>query len=274
MDKILTVASKEFKDGFRNRWTLAITVIFAILSLGLTYFGAAASGSIGFASLNSTLISLASLAVILIPLIALMIAYNAFVGEYEQGTMLLLLTYPLSRRDMLIGKFLGQGSIIAISSLLGFSTAAAAIIFSSEVETLEVLNAFFWFILSATLLGWVFIAIAYVISLSVEEKSRAAGLALVTWFFFVLVFDLALLAILVASKGDIQSGLLSRILLLNPTDIFRLVNYQVVDATEYGGVLQLAEGTNMSMAGLLSTLLVWIAAPLALAAYLLKKREV
>ncbi|WP_156490739.1 ABC transporter permease, partial [Oleiphilus sp. HI0086] len=159
MDKILTVASKEFKDGFRNRWTLAITVIFAILSLGLTYFGAAASGSIGFASLNSTLISLASLAVILIPLIALMIAYNAFVGEYEQGTMLLLLTYPLSRRDMLIGKFLGQGSIIAISSLLGFSTAAAAIIFSSEVETLEVLNAFFWFILSATLLGWVFIAI-------------------------------------------------------------------------------------------------------------------
>lgn len=274
MDKILTVASKEFKDGFRNRWTLAITVIFAILSLGLTYFGAAASGSIGFASLSSTLISLASLAVILIPLIALMIAYNAFVGEYEQGTMLLLLTYPLSRRDMLIGKFLGQGSIIALSSLLGFSTAAAAIIFSSEVETLEVLNAFFWFILSATLLGWVFIAIAYVISLSVEEKSRAAGLALVTWFFFVLVFDLALLAILVASKGDIQSGLLSQILLLNPTDIFRLVNYQVVNASEYGGVLQLAEDTDLSLAGLFSTLLVWIAAPLALAAYLLKKREV
>ncbi|WP_156495076.1 MULTISPECIES: hypothetical protein [unclassified Oleiphilus] len=61
---------------------------------------------------------------------------------------------------------------------------------------------------------------------------------------------------------------------MNPTYIFRLVNYQVVNAAEYGGVLQLAEGTEMSMAGLLSSLVLWIAAPLAFAAYLLKKREV
>lgn len=274
MDKIFTVAMKEFKDGFRNRWTLAITLIFAVLSLGLTYFGSAASGTLGFASLDSTLISLASLAVILIPLIALMIAYNAFVGEYEQGTMLLLLTYPLSRKDMLIGKFLGQGGIIALASFIGFGTAAAAILVSSDIASLEVISAFFWFILSATLLGWVFIAIAYVISLMVEEKSRAAGLALITWFFFVLVFDLALLAALVASKGDVHSGLLETILMFNPTDIFRLINYQVVGASEYGGVLQVVENSGHTIGSLLFMLVIWILSPLSLAALLLKKREV
>lgn len=160
MDKILTVAAKEFKDGFRNRWIIAITIIFAAFSLGLTYLGSAASGSIGFSSLSSTMISLASLAVFLIPLIALMIAYNAFVGEYEQGTMLLLLTYPVSRSEMLFGKLLGQGSIITTAAILGFGSAATSILITSDVPFSEVLIAFSGFILSAVLLGWVFISIA------------------------------------------------------------------------------------------------------------------
>ena len=112
MNKLFIIASKEFKDGFRNRWIIAITLMYAIFSLGLTYFGSAASGSVGFASLETTIISLASLAVILIPLIALMLAYNTFVGEYEQGTMLLLLTYPISRTTLLLGKFFGQAAMI------------------------------------------------------------------------------------------------------------------------------------------------------------------
>ena len=85
MKQILTVASKEFHDGLRNRWLVSITLIFAILSLGLSYYGAAASGSIGVASLSTTIASLASLAVFLIPLIALLVSYDSFVGEQESG---------------------------------------------------------------------------------------------------------------------------------------------------------------------------------------------
>jgi len=273
MDKIYAVALKEFKDGFRNRWIIAITLIFAVFSLGLSYFGSAASGTLGFSSLSSTMISLASLAVILIPLISLMIAYNAFVGEYEQGTMLLLLTYPLSRTQMLLGKFFGQGIIIAMAALLGFGVAALAIIISSDVPAIEVLQAFAWFIVSAILLGWVFIAIAYVISLVVNEKSRAAGLALITWFVFVLVFDLALLALLVGTKGDVDGQLLSYLLLVNPTDVFRLINYQIVNAGEYSGVLQIAQETQTNLVVLFGVMLAWIALPLALAGTIFQKRE-
>ncbi len=67
MKQILTVANKEFRDGLRNRWFVSITLIFAILSIGLSYYGTAASGSVGVASLSSTIASLASLAVFLIP---------------------------------------------------------------------------------------------------------------------------------------------------------------------------------------------------------------
>jgi len=272
MDKILTVAAKEFKDGFRNRWIIAITVIFAVFSLGLTYLGSAASGSIGFSSLSSTMISLASLAVFLIPLIALMIAYNAFVGEYEQGTMLLLLTYPISRYQMLFGKLLGQGSIITIAAILGFGSAAISILITSDADQTEVIKSFSGFILSAVLLGWVFISIAYVISLLANEKSRAAGLALIIWFVFVLVFDLVLLAVLVTSKGDLSNQLIGYLFYFNPTDIFRLMNYHIAGASELGGALQIAQQTSFS--NLIIALILWILIPLGLASYLFKKRDI
>tara|TARA_R110001592_G_scaffold252395_2_gene515109 strand:- start:3015 stop:3839 length:825 start_codon:yes stop_codon:yes gene_type:complete len=273
MDKIWVVAVKEFKDGFRNRWMIAITLIFAICSLGLAYFGSAASGILGFSSLSSTMVSLSSLAVILIPLIALMIAYHSFVGEYEQGTMLLLQTYPLGKVQMILGKFVGQGTILAISSLLGFGVAAFAISFSSELPVAEVLIAFSWFILSATLLGWVFIAIAYTISLSVSEKSRAAGLALVIWFFFVLVFDLSLLALLIGTKGDLSSELMTFLLMLNPTDVFRLINYQIIQTGELTGVLQVMQESSISLPSLFLVLIAWIIFPLALSGLLFQRRE-
>jgi Cu-processing system permease protein len=273
VDKLYTVAAKEFQDGLRNRWIGAITLIFAVLSLGLAYFGSAASGTLGFASLDSTIISLASLAVVLIPLIALMLSYNAFVGEYEQGTMLLLLTYPLSRAQLLLGKFLGQGAILAVSALLGFGVAALAIICFSESDTAQVIRAFGAFIVSAVLLGWVFVALAYVISVLVSEKSKAAGLALLVWFLFVLVFDLALMALLVASEGHINSKVLPLLLLFNPTDIFRLINYVVIDAESYGGVLQLAQQSQPTLSQLYFVMVMWVVIPLTLA-WLVFKRKV
>jgi Cu-processing system permease protein len=274
VNKLLIVAGKEFRDGLRNRWIIAITLIFAVLSLGLAYFGSAAAGSIGFASLQSTIISLASLAVILIPLIALMLAYHAFVGEYEQGTMLLLITYPLSRGQLLLGKFLGQGMILAVAAIIGFGLSAITLILFSDANASEVLQAFGWFIGSSILLGWVFIAMAYVISVMANEKSKAAGLALLLWFLLVLVFDLALLALLVATEGKLDSGFLSAALLFNPTDVFRLINYMALDVEQFTGVLQLAEISRPSLAGLLSVLCGWIIAPLSLAWLLFKRRAI
>jgi Cu-processing system permease protein len=274
MHSLFIVAGKEFLDGFRNRWIIAVTLIYAVFSLGLAYFGSAASGSVGFAPLETIIISLSSLAVLLIPLIALMLAYHAFVGEYEQGTMLLLLTYPVSRTSLLLGKFLGQGAILAVSAAAGFGLAVLAIVQGSEVSASDALPAFGWFILSATLLGWIFIAMAYVISLLASEKSWAGGVALLVWFFFVLAYDLGLLALLVVAKGSLGQEILASLLLFNPTDLFRLVNYRAIGATEFGGVLQLAESGGADIRVLLAAMVAWIVAPLVLAWAVFRKRGI
>lgn len=273
MNAIISVAQKELKDGFRNRWIVAITIIFALLAIGISWFGAAASGVIGFTSIPNTIVSLASLAVFLIPLISLLLAYGAIVGEDEDGTLLLLLTYPLTKAQLMIGKLLGHSSILAISTTIGFGAAAIIIsIFAEEVDQYSLYMAFGIFILSATMLGICFIIIAYCISASVSEKSKAAGLALICWFIFVLVFDLGLLGILVATEGQFNADIFPFLLLLNPTDIFRLIN--LISFQGAGtGLLSIAVEADYSLLGLFGALFIWILMPLCLAYFLFIKRK-
>jgi hypothetical protein len=50
---------------------------------------------------------------------------------------------------------------------------------------------------SSVLLGLAFLSLAVLLSVLARDRTRASGLAIATWFFFVLVFDLLLLGLLV-----------------------------------------------------------------------------
>jgi len=274
MRAVFAVAQKEFKDGLRNRWLLATTLIFTIFASGLSWFGSASVGEIGFSSVANTIVSLSSLNVFLLPLIALLLAYNAIVGEDEDGTLLLLLTYPLTRAELLLGKLLGHTSILAIATVVGFGSASLMIaLFAEGVDLTALLSAFALFILSAILLGMVFISLSYLVSSWVAEKSKAAGLALIIWFFFVLIYDMGLLGLLVATEGQVHADVFPYLLLLNPTDIFRLVNL-ISFETNGTGLLSIASQDVFSLGSLLFSLALWILLPLILAYYRLLKRPI
>lgn len=274
MSQVWNIARKEFSDGLRNRWLLAISLLFAVLAVGIAWLGAAASGQLGFTSIPATIASLASLATFLVPLIALLLAYDAIVGEDEAGTLMLLLTYPLGRGQLLLGKFVGHGLILALATLIGFGCAALAIaVLVADVDLGLLAWAFGRFMLSSTVLGWVFLAMAYVLSSKASEKSSAAGLALGLWFLFVLVFDLALLALLVLSQGKFNPDLLPWLLLLNPTDVYRLINLSGFEGSGSAiGVMSLGGDLPMASGLLWACLLLWVAAPLLLAYGVFRRR--
>ncbi|MDO8710531.1 MULTISPECIES: ABC transporter permease [Pseudomonas] len=274
MNAVWNMARKEFSDGLRNRWLLAISVLFAVLAIGIAWLGAAASGQLGFTSVPATIASLASLATFLMPLIALLLAYDAIVGEDESGTLLLLLTYPLGRGQILLGKFVGHGLILALATLIGFGCAMLAIaVLVDDIQLSLLLWAFGRFMASSTLLGWGFLGLAYVLSSASAEKSTAAGLALGVWFFFVLVFDLALLALLVLSEGQFNPKVLPWLLLLNPADIYRLINLSGFEpGAGNTGVLTLGSDLPMPGSMLWLCLSLWVAVPLGSAWLLFRRR--
>ena len=84
MRAIAIIAAKEIRDGLRNRWVLATTLLMAALALTLTLLGSAPTGTVGASHLSVTVVSLSSLTIFLVPLIALLISHDAIAGEIER----------------------------------------------------------------------------------------------------------------------------------------------------------------------------------------------
>ncbi|WP_298716625.1 ABC transporter permease subunit [uncultured Oceanisphaera sp.] len=273
MRTLLIIARKEWLDGIRNRWVLAITIVLWAMAVGLAYFGGVTSGLVGFTSIESTLASLASLAVVILPLIALMLGHDALIGEVERGTLLLLMTYPLSSGQLLIGKFAGQALMLAVATGLGFGSAALTLLlFTPDLDVPLVAHLFGALILSAILLGWIFLAMAYVLSAWVSEKGKAAGASLLLWFFFVVVFDLLMLGLLVGLPEQLDFASLPYLMLLNPADVFRIFNLELLsDSGIKTGVMVASGELALSSTGLLACLLVWLTVLVGLARLLFER---
>ncbi|KLK92965.1 membrane protein [Microvirga vignae] len=275
MRNILIVARKEIQEGLRNRWVLATTLLLAALALTLTFLGSAPTGNVGVRALDIVIVSLSSLTIFLLPLIALLISHDAIVGEMERGTMLLLLSYPIARWQVVLGKFLGHLAILAFATLLGYGAAAVALAVTGEVIDAESWKAFASMIGSSVLLGAAFIAVGYLVSALVRERGTAAGIAIGIWLVFVLIYDMALLGLLVVDQGQTISGnLLSTLLLLNPTDVYRLFNLSGSgNVSALSGMAGVAQNTALSSSVLLAALAVWALFPLGLATLAFSRRE-
>ena len=186
MKAIWILALKEVRDGLRNRWVATTILVLTALSLALYFLGSAATGATKMDSLAVTLVRLVSLSVYLLPLIALMLSFDALVGEFERGTMLLLLTYPVARWQIVIGKFLGHMLILLLAITIGCGSTALIIALTGD-NTPQNWTAYGLMMMSSWLLGGVFIALGYFISTVVRERATAVGAAVGLWLSLVVL---------------------------------------------------------------------------------------
>lgn len=275
MTNILIIARKEIQEGLRNRWVLATTLLLAALALTLSFLGSAPTGNVGVNRLDVVIVSLSSLTIFLVPLIALLLSHDAIVGESERGTMLLLLSYPIGRSEVIFGKFLGHLAILAFATAIGYGAAAAALTVTGADIAIDSWRAFLSMVGSSVLLGAVFLAIGYLTSTLVSERSTAGGIAIGIWLFFVLIYDMALLGGLVAAKGQAVPALLLDLLLLaNPTDVYRLLNLGSGNAGALSGMGGIAAHTGLTAPVLIAALALWTIVPLGCATVIFSRREV
>lgn len=219
--QIRVIATKEFRDRLRNRWVLAVALIFALFALAIAYFGASQQGEVGFRSIDVTVASLVSLVIYLVPLIALILGYDAIVGERERGSLELMLSMPITRFEILLGKYLGLAAALTSATVVGFGAGLLPL-----ANELTVRDGYHYagFVGSAILMGLAFLSISMLVSVMAFERVRASGVAIGLWFFFVLIFDLLLMGALVLSQGALGSTTFAALMMFNPADVFRLMN--------------------------------------------------
>lgn len=275
MRSVAIIAGKEFRDGLRNRWVVATTCLLAALALTLAFLGSAPTGEVRVGALAVTIVSLSSLTIFLIPLIALLLAYDAVVGEVDRGTMALLLTYPVSRWEVMLGKFAGHVAILAIATLIGYGIAGVALEAVNGEGDTDAWQAFAAMIGTSVLLGAAFVSIGYLISAAVRDRGTAGGIAIGVWLVFVLIYDMAILGILVADQGRILTAeRLNLLLMLNPADAYRLLNLTgFANVSRFSGMAGIASQANLAPSVLIVTLVGWVLAPLGLATFLFARKQ-
>lgn len=269
---ISILALREIRDGLRNRWVAITIVMLGALALALSFLGSVPTGEIKVGALEVSVVSLISLSMYLLPLIALMLSFDALVGEFEHGTMLLLLTYPVARWQIILGKFIGHAVILSLAILGGYGGTLVILILMGDGDT-SGWQAYVAMMASSLLLGCVFLSIGYLISSLVRERAIAVGAAVGAWLMLVVLYDLGLLSALVLDDGGrISEGLFSALMLANPADAYRLFNF-----TGFEAVGRLVGTTGIGIdSGSLAPLLVmglWVIVPFMITAARFQKRE-
>lgn len=251
--RIFAIARIEATITRRNRWLLMATVIMVLFAVALTLAGSAPTGTLGVSMLTVSVASMTTLSVYLAPLLALMMAFDSIAGEAERGGLGLLLSYPVSRAEILLGKFLAHLSALAFAMTVGFGAAGALAAISGGVDAAS-LTALLRLILTSILLGAAFLSLGYMLSALAGSATGAAGLSAGLWLVFVVLYDLGLLGAVVFDAGGwFTQKVFPWMMAANPADAFRLWN------------IAASEGVAMAtgLGGAASALPVWVA-PLSL----------
>lgn len=230
MNRILATAAMEFRIALRNRWVAISIGLMAVFALVLSAAGSAPTGGLGIDRLSVTVASLTSLGVYLVPLVALLMSFDAIAGEVERGTLPLLLTYPGARVEILLGKLVAHLGVLALAVVAGYGLAAIAAFWvdPASASGLPSLLRLTW---TSLLLGATFLGAGYALSSLARRPSGAAGLAIGLWLGAVVLYDLGLLAAVVSDDGGwFTTDLFPLALLANPADAFRLYNLAASEA--------------------------------------------
>ena len=274
---IYGIAKKEFLDNWRNKWIIAMAAIFLVLTLVVSYAGSSLGGGSGWQDIDDTIAGMMSIVTFLIPIIGLMLGYAAIVGEKESGSLQLLLSYPVHRYEVLVGKFLGLSSVLAFASLIGFGVSGAVIGLS--------ISGMQWgeygvFIVASFLIGFAYIALSLCFSAVLQKRSTALGLSVLLWFLFAIIWNTILLVLLVVTENiDLSPG--SEFVAPTWYHVAALINpvtaYQTLVAVNIGPVSANIAGELPSFYSTpvaLTVLLAWIAVPLLVAFVIFRRKDI
>lgn len=268
---IIAVTQLELLLAGRNMWVATSVIMMGLFTVVLTLAGGAPTGTLGVDPLLVTLTSITTLSVYLIPLIGLLLSFDAISGEAERGTLALGLTYPLSRGEILIGKFLAHTCVLAFAIAVGLGLAVGLTIWQSGAD-LSYAPLFKLFGTSLAL-GAAFLGIGYLVSSLVRQTGVASGIVIIIWLVCVVLYDLGLLGALVADDGGtFTKTIFPWLLVANPADAFRLINMPDVSVSDLASGIS-AAGSVSGAAAQLTSLLLWPLAALTFAWLAFRKVE-
>lgn len=276
---LVAVTKKEFQDAIRS-YTLhglivlfvAMTGIWAVIH-HIPEMGDPVTGNLDTLALLN---SMRQPAVYFVPLVALVVGYDAVAGEREHGSIRLTLGLPNTRRDVFLGKVIGQTAVVFVAILFGYCAAALIALLTYDSFALAVFVVY-------TLLSMLYVLVCVAIAVSFSASTRSLQRAIIgaggIYLIVLILWDsiMAVLTILFVetpSQPDSHPAWLIALGYLNPSTAFAQATRAVIPPAREITVFPLLEASFWTDWYGFIVMGVWILVPLALGDFLFNRADI
>ncbi len=269
---IQAIMRKELRDAMHNRWFIVFTIAFAGLALALSALMQPGGTQLRMMSYSRTAASLINLVLLFVPLISLTLGSANLTGDRETGALVYLLAQPVSRVEVLLGKYFGMAGALLATLTLGFGVAGVALSLQGSIQDA---GSYLFTVILAYLLALAMLSLGFLMSTIAKKTTAALGGALFLWLLLVFIGDLGIMGTAISTQMPIQ--MVFFIAVLNPLQMFKIASILTIQANlevlgpaglyatdQFGGLLLLL---------LLIGLVLWIVIPLMGALVIFSRQE-
>jgi Cu-processing system permease protein len=242
----------ELQDLRRSRWVFGYALLLLALTDALLRFGGGGPRA---------LVSLLNVVLVLVPLVS--VVFGTMYLYAARDFIELLLAQPVRRLELYAGLYAGLALPLAAAFVAGVGVPFVWAQGDAPRGPLAMLLA------AGVLLTLAFTAIAFLVSLVFEDRTRGFGVALLLWLAATALYDAGLVFVAMTwSDYPLELPLLG-LTLLNPVDLGRvllLLQFDNAALLGYtGAVFERFFGSALGIVVSASALLAWCGIPLWLA---------
>ncbi len=222
---VRTITQKELRDAMRNRWFIVFTIAFAGLALALSALTQPTGTQLRAMSYSRAAANLINLVLLFVPLIGLTLGSANLTGDRETGALVYLLAQPVSRIEVLLGKYFGLAGALLATLTLGFGVAGAALVIQGSFQDAA---SYLMTVVLSYLLALAMLSLGTLMSTLSRKTTTALGGALFLWLFLVFIGDLGIMGTAIATQMSIQAVFF--VAILNPLQMFKIASILTIQA--------------------------------------------
>ena len=259
---MLKILKYSFYDLMRSRWSYVYFLFYLLLGFVLLFLNNDTSKAV---------ITLLNIIIVLTPLIGTIFGVMYYYNSREFTE--LLLAQPLKRSTIFLGQYIGVALSLTLSLVLGLGIP---FILYGVFQSATIFN-FLSLLVVGGFLTFIFVALAFNIALSNENKIKGFGYAILLWLFLAVIYDgLVLISLMLLQEYPLDKFSLIATM-FNPIDLSRILILLKLDISALlgftGAVFQQFFGTNLGMLSSFSVLLLWVFFPVWRIVYKSKKKD-
>ena len=259
---MLKILKYSFFDLMRSRWSYIYFLFYLLLGFVLFFLNN---------DVSKAVITLLNIIIVLTPLIGTIFGVMYYYSSREFTE--LLLSQPLKRSTIFLGQYLGVALSLSLSLVIGLGIPFVAY----GVTRSAAIWDFTSLLVTGSFLTFIFVALAYNIALSFNDKIKGFGFAILMWLFMAVIYDGIIMVLMMNYQDYPLDKFALGAMMFNPIDLSRILILLKLDISALlgytGAVFQKFFGTSMGMVISMGVLSLWIILPLFRITRVAKKKD-